>query len=125
MDDVASNMRQALNVGVVMRRGAYYSYNGENLGQGRQKSMDKLIEEPAIMLAIEADVRRVIAERLQASVGGPSPVNLSGKGAVPVLGAFTRDNAGAGGLFDGEDSDLLGLPDMGDSVDEEDPPAPR
>ena len=28
---------------------------------------------------------------------GPSPANLSGKSAVPVLGAFSRDNKGAGG----------------------------
>jgi hypothetical protein len=34
---------------------------------------------------------------LQASVDGPSPANLSGKSAVPVLGAFSRDNKGAGG----------------------------
>jgi hypothetical protein len=63
LDDVASNISHTLDVGVVTRRGAYYSYNGENLGQGRAKSMDKLVEEPAIMEAIEADVRRVIAER--------------------------------------------------------------
>ena len=51
-------------VGVVDRKGAYYYYNGEKLGQGREKTLAFLDENLPVKGTIEADVRRKVAEKM-------------------------------------------------------------
>ena len=58
-------------MGVIDRRGSWYSYEDEKLGQGREKAMEFLRENVAVLERVEADVRRVIAERLAGKYGSP------------------------------------------------------
>ena len=53
----------ATNLNIVKRAGAWYSYNDEKLGQGRDKSKELLEENAELLAKIEADVRAKLAER--------------------------------------------------------------
>ncbi|MBR1977316.1 recombinase RecA [bacterium] len=53
----------ATNLNIVKRAGAWYSYNEEKLGQGRDKSKELLEENSELLAKIEADVRAKLAER--------------------------------------------------------------
>ena len=53
--------------GVVEKRGSYYSYEGENLAQGRENTKRALRERPEIAAAIEAAIR-------EQAFGSPLPV---------------------------------------------------
>ena len=57
------------NVGTIERKGAYYYFNGEKLGQGREKAIAFMDENPEIKAAIEADTRKRLAERLAIAQG--------------------------------------------------------
>ena len=47
----------AVNFDIVQKAGAWFSYNGEKLGQGREKSKEFLENNPTILAEIEAKVR--------------------------------------------------------------------
>ena len=83
-------------LGVITRRGAWYSYGEERLGQGREKAMEFLRENPAVLERVEADVRRVIAERLAGKYGSP----IDEAEEVAPLGAFDMNSP-----FDLDDAD--------------------
>mmetsp|Transcript_102 Transcript_102/g.241 ORF Transcript_102/g.241 Transcript_102/m.241 type:complete len:424 (-) Transcript_102:1168-2439(-) len=51
----------ALDLGVMERKGSWYAYNGENLAQGRIKSLDLVKSDPNLRAKIEADVREALA----------------------------------------------------------------
>jgi recombination protein RecA len=42
---------------VIVRKGAWYSYNGENIAQGRDNAMKYLEERPELMVDVEKQVR--------------------------------------------------------------------
>lgn len=46
---------------VITRKGAWYSYNGDNLGQGRDNTVKHLQENPELMATIEQSVREQLA----------------------------------------------------------------
>lgn len=48
----------AEQVGIVKRKGAWYSYQGENIGQGRENTLQYLEEHPAIRDTIDQQVRQ-------------------------------------------------------------------
>ncbi|MCS7030608.1 MAG: recombinase RecA [Gloeomargarita sp. SKYG116] len=48
----------AEQVGIVKRKGAWYSYQGENMAQGRDNALQFLEEHPAVREAIEQQVRQ-------------------------------------------------------------------
>lgn len=48
----------AVNSNVVDKSGAWFSFNGERLGQGREKAKDFLAENPDIMVEIESKVKQ-------------------------------------------------------------------
>ena len=99
-------------MGVIERRGSWYSYGEERLGQGREKAMEYMTENPHVLESVEADVRRVIAEKLAGKYG--APIDKQEKEVAP-LGAF-----GKGSPFDLDDEDEpgLGLGEFG--LDDED-----
>ena len=75
----------ACNFDIVKKAGAWFSYNDEKLGQGRDKSKEFLEENPKILAEIEKKVR----EKLASSKGGApltitSSVNEEEKVAVEV-----------------------------------------
>ena len=52
--DLAANHR------VVEKSGAWFSYKGERLGQGRENSKQTLKDHPEVLLRIENDVKRAL-----------------------------------------------------------------
>jgi len=42
---------------VIVRKGAWYSYNGENIAQGRDNAMKYLEERPELIVDVEKQVR--------------------------------------------------------------------
>lgn len=65
--DVAEEM------GVVTRRGAWYSYEGDNIVQGRDNTIQRLKEDPEFAQTIEQQVRR----RLHLDAGGSASMEDS------------------------------------------------
>ncbi|MGB5974727.1 MAG: DNA recombination/repair protein RecA, partial [Nodosilinea sp.] len=49
-----------------VRKGAWYSYEGDNIGQGRENTIQRLLEDAAFAEKVEAQVR----EKLE--IGGAS-----------------------------------------------------
>ena len=47
----------ASNIGVVQKSGAWFAYNGEKIGQGRENAKQFLVEHPDIMAEIDSKVR--------------------------------------------------------------------
>ncbi|GBF22778.1 RecA/RadA recombinase, partial [Candidatus Gastranaerophilus sp. (ex Termes propinquus)] len=64
--DVAASME------IVNKAGAWYSYNSEKLGQGRDKSKEFLEENPKILEEIETKVREKLKEKHQPKVESES-----------------------------------------------------
>ncbi len=52
----------ATSFDIVNKAGSWYSYNNEKLGQGREKSVEHLLENPDILAEIEVKVRDQIQE---------------------------------------------------------------
>lgn len=52
----------AVNFGIVNKAGAWFSYNDEKLGQGREKAIDFMQNNPEILQEVENKVREKIAE---------------------------------------------------------------
>lgn len=59
----------AVNMDIVKKAGAWFSYNEEKLGQGRDKSKEFLEENPKILEEIETKVREKIKEKNAAARG--------------------------------------------------------
>lgn len=64
----------AEQTGVVVRKGAWYSYNGDNIGQGRDNTVQRLEEDAAFAKEVEVQVR----EKLQ--LGGVTIPTEVGEG---------------------------------------------
>lgn len=52
----------AVNFGIVNKAGAWFSYNDEKLGQGREKAIDFMKNNPEILQEVENKVREKISE---------------------------------------------------------------
>ena len=57
---------------IVEKSGAWYAYNGEKIGQGKDNAREFLREHPAMAAEIEAKVRE--------TVGVPTPSRIKGDG---------------------------------------------
>ncbi len=51
----------AEQTGVIVRKGAWYSYGGDNVGQGRDNTVQRLIEDANFAAKVEAEVREKLA----------------------------------------------------------------
>jgi len=47
--------------GIVIRKGAWYSYDGDNIGQGRDNTVQRLLEDPEFAAKVEAQVKEKLA----------------------------------------------------------------
>jgi recombination protein RecA len=56
MDAVSDLLDLAAERGIVAKNGAYYGYEGESLGQGREKARARLLEDPALVAALRERV---------------------------------------------------------------------
>ena len=52
----------AVNLNIVNKAGAWFSYNDEKLGQGREKAKEFLSANPDLLAEIETKVREKLAE---------------------------------------------------------------
>jgi recombination protein RecA len=53
----------AVNFDIVKKAGAWFSYNEEKLGQGREKAKEFFTENPQILAEVEAKVRAKLANK--------------------------------------------------------------
>ena len=60
---IGNTMDVAETLGIIKRAGAWYSYNDEKLGQGRDKSKEMLEANPELLASVEADVRKALDEK--------------------------------------------------------------
>ncbi|WP_017299724.1 recombinase RecA [Nodosilinea nodulosa] len=62
----------AEQIGVIIRRGAWYSYGGDNIAQGRDSTVQRLIDDAAFAAQVEAEVREKLSiSGAQVVVEGP------------------------------------------------------
>lgn len=61
IDSFGCMLDAAIDLDVIERRGSWFSYKGENIAQGRHKTIDYLKDNPGIAEAIEGEVRNALA----------------------------------------------------------------
>ena len=61
IDSVGCTLDAAEELGVVERKGSWYSYNGENIAQGRLKVVELMKSDPNFALDIETKVKEALA----------------------------------------------------------------
>ena len=59
----------AVNLNIVMKSGAWFSYNGEKIGQGREAAKQYLESNPTIMKEIDSKVRDNFNTAFEKSMG--------------------------------------------------------
>ena len=59
--------------GIIEKSGAWYSYNGQKIGQGRENAKMYLKDNPAILAEIEEKVKVVLGIGVEQTVGGGEP----------------------------------------------------
>jgi len=86
----------AEETGVVTRKGAWYSYEGDNIGQGRDNTIAWLEQNPGPKDTIEAQTRRRLAEGQEVSANSMKPLAAAAK--------LAASNADGGALEEEDDS---------------------
>ncbi|WP_256529150.1 recombinase RecA [Limnofasciculus baicalensis] len=66
----------AEQTGVIVRKGAWYSYNGENIGQGRDNTMKYLEDKSEIVDIIDKQVREKLEMGAVVSANSVNPVDI-------------------------------------------------
>ena len=65
----------ALNLGIIKKSGAWFSYNDEKIGQGKENTKATLEKDPALMQEIEDKVRKSLEEKSDAIATSSSDEN--------------------------------------------------
>jgi recombination protein RecA len=88
----------AVEQGLVEKRGAYFFYDEERVGQGRENAKQALVDNPALMLTIENRLRTNLGLPLRPE--GPPTANAAkpagSPGVAPKAAANRADKAGDG-----------------------------
>jgi recombination protein RecA len=61
-----------VDLGLIKKSGAWYTYDGEQLGQGRENAKNFLIENPEIMVEISERIRQSVAPAPAPTAAGPA-----------------------------------------------------
>jgi len=69
----------AEETGVVTRKGAWYSYEGDNIGQGRDNTIAWLEQNPGPKDTIEVQTRRRLMEGQEVSANSMKPLAAAAK----------------------------------------------
>lgn len=80
----------ALDFGIVERAGAWYSYDGERLGQGRENAKKYIAENPDLHKKLEKDLRDTLHEQAQREEKGEG--FASGRQSETVENAPQKDS---------------------------------
>ncbi len=86
-------MDLAEETGIIVRKGAWYSYNGDNIGQGRDNSIKYMEENPDFKASIEQQVRQKLEMGVTVSANSPVPPGL-GDGDEDDEMALDEDTSG-------------------------------
>ena len=65
----------ALNLGIIKKSGAWFSYNDEKIGQGKENTKATLENDPALMQEIEDKIRKSLEEKSDAIATSSSDEN--------------------------------------------------
>ena len=76
----------AEETGVVIRKGAWYSYEGDNIGQGRDNTITWLEQNPAQAEVIEQLTRQKLKEGSEVTANSMKPLAAAAKAAVAASG---------------------------------------
>ena len=74
----------AVEHAVIEKLGAWYSYNGERIGQGRENARDLLKANPTLADEIEAKVRAKLAAKIGPPPPPPSPEDADADAGAPA-----------------------------------------
>ncbi len=77
----------AVEHAVIEKLGAWYSYNGERIGQGRENARDLLKANPTLADEIEAKVRAKLAVKIGPPPPPPSPEDADADAGAPAAAA--------------------------------------
>ena len=61
----------AVDLGIAKKSGAWYTYEGEQLGQGRENAKQFLRESPELMIELHQRIRNLVAEKAALAVETP------------------------------------------------------
>jgi recombination protein RecA len=75
VDYVGEVLDIGVEYNVVQRAGAFYSYNGERLGQGRENSKNYLKETPELLDTIAEQVRAALLQNNKNTTPIATPVD--------------------------------------------------
>ena len=81
----------AEETGVVTRKGAWYSYEGDNIGQGRDNTIGWLEQNPEAKDAIEVLVRQKLTEGSEVTANSMRPLAAAARSAAAKPSAKTAD----------------------------------
>jgi len=84
----------AEETGVVVRKGAWYSYEGDNIGQGRDNTIIWLEQNPAPKEAIEVLVRQKLTEGADVSANSVKPLAAAAAAKLAAAAAAVEEAAG-------------------------------
>ena len=73
-----SLLDMAVDMSIVKKSGAWFTYDGEQLGQGRENAKNFLSDNPEIMVEISEKVR------VQAGIGGDDSAEFSPADEEPI-----------------------------------------
>ena len=83
----------AEETGVVVRKGAWYSYEGDNIGQGRDNTIIWLEQNPAPKDAIEVLVRQKLTEGADVTANSMKPLAAAAAAKLAAAAAAAVDEA--------------------------------
>ena len=86
----------AEETGVVVRKGAWYSYEGDNIGQGRDNTIIWLEQNPAPKDAIEVLVRQKLTEGADVTANSMKPLAAAAAAKLAAAAAAVEEAAAPG-----------------------------
>lgn len=107
----------AVQFDIVKKSGSWYSYNGDRLGQGKEKSLAFLLNNPEIKKEIEDKVINTIRQGTEIVVEGEPISTVGSASSVQAETAGQDDELDEEDLLDGIDL----LPDADDLLDSNEP----
>jgi recombination protein RecA len=66
----------AVDLGIAKKSGAWYTYEGEQLGQGRENAKQFLRQSPELMIELDQRIRVIVAEK--AGIAVETPIGAGG-----------------------------------------------
>ena len=85
----------AEETGVVIRKGAWYSYEGDNIGQGRDNTIGWLEQNPDAKDAIEVLVRQKLTEGSEVTANSMRPLAAAARSAASQASSAAASGSGA------------------------------